>query len=669
MGDCWALGTLHVLPDDLTFPKEHGTSVLSLLLSLEALHIFTLLIVGNSSALLTFLPLGLQDLDWIVWIITGAISGIINYLLFRGRSTMASGISLVAVTGAIMLALSSLVKPLPAEEVMRRLGAALMSGAVVAAVWFQLQNRPKLFPFSTRHMALIFLTPFLSILIVVQMSMLGRMLILVRSTGNPIFNFIQGTWIRLYPYTIALFTLLVTQPLWLPILVKIDTVSIRIDSDSTRTRESASKRGKPFQYWPFATLAIAVGIIVSSYRLQAVSSLTGDAHYYFSVLQQIDILGMQSILSTDRPFLFLILGSIKTCFSMETEQLLKYLQIFLTSALVVSTHIFISSSFKDEMLAALSAFLAAISPHVTIGINYFIVGNWFALVMMMLFFTSVLRSFETKSRAWGFSSLVLSCFMLGIHFPTWAFSVLTLFAYALICCLRRDLPHRMGMSYFLRVASTCLLIPLPIALVSLGTPEIFTSVREAMSKTIAILVRITPLNIVEFLEDNVLLSSYFGCGSYSIPFAYALALLGSYRLYNMREPAARLILSWAMVSSLGVLLIPKFEHWRLLYMMPLEILVASGFLYSLMSAKLLEGSLDSRRTISVAGATLTGGLLLGVAMPFVASLLIFMAIVLAILGCFLACSMNRDEVCQSVAIEIVCLCVLLNIALALCSLR
>jgi hypothetical protein len=55
-----------------------------------------------------------------------------------------------------------------------------------------------------------------------------------------------------------------------------------------------------------------------------------------------------------------------------------------------------------------------------------------------------------------------------------------------------------------------------------------------------------------------------------VPLTYALALTVLYRLY-LTKPTCRLILSWATVASLGLLVIPRPEQWRLLYMTPIEI--------------------------------------------------------------------------------------------------
>ncbi len=666
-----------VLPRKPAFLREsarYRSGVFSLVLSLEAVIIFSPLILGDSMGL-TFLSLASRDLDHVILAIIGVVLGVFNFLLFNNRSTAVSRIVPAIVTGATILAAFSIVRPFPVEETTRLLGAALIFGAAVVTVCFQFRSIPRIFFASTKHVVSTFLAFVLSLMIVTQMWMMESMFPLLRFAGNRVFdtfNFIQGAWIRLYPYTIAIFALLMTHPLWMPILQKIDAASLQIDLGSIGIKESNSKRARTFQYWPLVTLAIATGVIVSSYRLQIGYPLTGDAHYYFSMLQQIDTAGIQSVLSTDRPLFFLVLASVRSCLSIESEQLLKYLQIFLTSIFVLSTYFFVNSCIKDETLAILSAFLASVSPQITIGIRYFIVANWLALIMMMVFYVGILRSLETKSRVWVSSSVILSWCIFGIHFPTWAFSILTLLTYMSISYFSKGFSEKItsARTYFsIKIAIGCLLaLPLAITIGS-AKPEISSSIQSALSKTMGILAGITPLNTIEFLQDNVLLSSYFGCGSYAIPLTYALALLGLFSFWSVRRAGTKLILCWAIVASSGLLLIPKLEHWRLLNMMPLDILAAAGLLYSLRSLGLLNGSFHFRRQILGTSAILAGTLFLGAILFFSSLPSLMVALALAILICFLARGLSIGQVCHIVAIKIMCLYLLANISLALCSLR
>jgi len=144
--------------------------------------------------------------------------------------------------------------------------------------------------------------------------------------------------------------------------------------------------------------------------------------------------------------------------------------------------------------------------------------------------------------------------------------------------------HRHG------IAIGSLLAIVPAFLVSMVVPDMSPTFQDAWSKIVTNMSQVGPINFVHFLRDEVLLSSYFARGSYAIPATYALSLFGPYWLYRVREDDVQLVLSWMMVASLGILVVPRVEQWRLLYMMPMEVLAAEGVIYIVTSTKLLKGS-------------------------------------------------------------------------------
>jgi len=268
-------------------------------------------------------------------------------------------------------------------------------------------------------------------------------------------------------------------------------------------------------------------------------------------------------------------------------------------------------------------------------------------------------------------AVVLSWLILGIHFPTWLFAVLILIVYSFIS-FRKVRPLSQAVRFLsVKIAMVSLLAVLPIFLVSLVNPEMSATFQDAWSKVGTNLAQVGPLNFAHFLQDEVRLSSYFAKGSYAIPLTYALSLFGLYRLYRIREDHAQLVLSWTMVSTVGILVIPRVEQWRLLYMVPMEVLAAEGVIYIVTLTKLLKGShaANGRGKVWLRGTLLIFGLLVSGA----ASLL-FIASSLLVVLCFtivewlLLCDLAHGEVSQMVAIEIVLLYILAGTAHALYSL-
>ena len=654
--------------------RTDNAGICIFVLCLESPHIFLFFLFSLNYFWRIPLVLASPSLDSALWVISGAIAGIANYCIFRPQSRVISRIGLAVGLGSVLTAASMIIEPSPSVSVIVVLGAALMSGGTIIVTCLQLQMSQQLFGFASEHVALRLLSSLLSPLLVLEVWAAGSLLLVVwiasRRPSFDTYGFIEGAEMGLYPYTVVLFVALATQLLWLPVIAKWGRTSSRAPSERTAGVRAMSRKPDTPRDAALLVMAMMVGILICSYRLILGYPLTGDARYYLSILREMDRLGVAQALSTDRPLLFLALYSVRTCLSIEAEALLNYLQIVLTGALTASTYLLIGSCFKDERLAALSAFLASISPHVTIGIRYFIIGNWFALVLLMLLYVAMLKSQEEKSQRWVILAVVLSWLILGIHYPTWLFAVLILIAYSLISLKVRPLSET-GRFLPVKIALGSLLAVLPIFLVSLAVPEMSATFQDAWSKVVMNLAQVGPLNFVRFLQDEVLLSSYFAKGSYAMPLTYALSLFGLYRLYRIREDHAQLVLSWTIVSTVGILVIPRVEQWRLLYMVPMEVLAAEGVIYIVTLMKLLKDShtANGRDKLWPRGALLIFGLLAcGAASLLFSAPLLPVVLCFMIVEWFLLCDLAHGEVSQMVAIEIVLLYVLAGTAHALYSL-
>jgi len=109
------------------------------------------------------------------------------------------------------------------------------------------------------------------------------------------------------------------------------------------------------------------------------------------------------------------------------------------------------------------------------------------------------------------------------------------------------------------------------------------------------------------------------------------------------------------ITSVGLLLIPKLEQWRLLYMVPLEILAALGLIHALASAGLLKQMTlaDTESTGWLQESALIGSLVAGGTL-LTANLAPPLALVLALplIGWLLAHGMSHDQLRQITAAEI-----------------
>lgn len=629
----------------------------SFILCLEALHLFlgSLIWAGHSWGI--DIVLASPTLDWRAWVVSGAISGIASWCVFHGRSMVLSSMSAVPFLGSLLVAVSDMAESPRVSSSLEAWGAFLIVAGVVTAIGFQLKDCEKLFNIPARYGAALFLSSLLSPLLIMTMRLLGSILLAMESTSHRIpFNtvsLIERVQMWLYPCTVATFALLTTQPFWLPVLADY-TKSLRADSEARTVGEISSKRWKLPYRQLLLVPAVALGVVVSSYRLIMGYPLTGDAEYYLSALQEMDHFGVAYALATDRPLLFLIFHLTRACLAIEAKALLSYLQIALTAAFTVSTYLFTSSCLKDRRLAVLSAILVSISPHITFGIRYFIVSNWLALVLLMLFYTAMLKSSERRSRMWAIVAIALSWVTFGLHFPTWIFATLVLIGYCFASWRQADQPSKARELFAVRIALGSLCAVVPALFISLVVPEASGSFQGVWFRTASYIARLSPLNFARFLQDEVQLSGYFGLGIYAIPLIYALSLVGLYRLYHMRESAVRLVLSWMAVVSFSILVIPNPEQCRILYMMPIEILAAGGLLQllGLVSPLRDDCGLCAGDEGWLRGIALTVGLLASGAVQFampMSNLLVVSGSVIG--GWFLSCDVGHGQVLQIAAIQ------------------
>ena len=542
------------------------------------------------------------------------------------------------------------------------------------ATWLQVSSSEEFFRISSGHSVVIFLSSLLWPPLIMAVGSVGSLIPVVRALiGRSPLNvcgYFEGVSIRLFPYTIVLFALLATQILWLPILTKVELKDRRARQEPTATEGNALRQPVRLHYWLHVILPVAIGLIVSSSRLLVGYPLTGDAHYYLSVFQQMDRYGMGSSFSTDRPLFFLLMYSIRACLSIEAETFLKYVQVILTAALVVSTYLFVSCYLKDERLAILSALLASVSPHVTIGIQYFIIANWLAMILMIIFYAAALKAVGSGSRSWFCCTIALSWLMLGIHFPTWVFATLVLVAYTFISW-RMNLSGR-GNVRLIGITIGSLAAILLVFAVGFVAPGASTSLQDSWSRAMAILTQMTPLNLGHFFQDDVLLSSYFAYGSYATPLTFTLALYGLYRFYKVHKEPVRLVLSWTAIASLGLIFIPSPEQWRLLYMMPLEVLAAAGFTQVLKTVGLLRESCTIRigKKMWLRGTALAVMLLVAGATTLnISAPLLLLISGSTVAGWILLHDLSYEQTRQIAATETVLLYVLVSVARAFCTLR
>jgi len=528
------------------------------------------------------------------WVVSGNLFAWVSLVAAGSEARWMLCSAILALVGSVLQVLPVMLPKHEALPTLSWLGGAVMSCTVLAGTLMYLRD-PSVFSISSVTAAKLLLTFFLALAIPSQVWSLVTVSPL---TGLPRVHPRFGASVvfvralqTLFPLTVASFALLATEWLWLPVVSKVATGRQR---NRARHCSVTSDRGKkkvfPLCWKLVVGLSLLLGVLVSGYRWSEGYRLGSDADYYHLVLLDMNATGIQGALSTERPFFFLVLYSVQKILGLGPLLLLQLVPIVLAVVLVASTYLFTRSVGWSEKTAALAAVFASVSPHITAGVEYYIIASWLGIPLMMLFSYGFLRSVEKRSIQWTLLTIALSSLMLGLHYLTWLFTILVLIVYFLLNIVEKRPACGLDRVFCLGVILSCAAVVVPALLIAhLVGGSLLVGLRLVQNMIDMFLTYATPMNFLTLLMNREGLSDYFAWRHYAIPLLYVLALVGFAKFAGSTSERVRLLRSWVIASCLGLLVVRIDELWRFLYIMPLEILTALGLCVILERAQLIWG--------------------------------------------------------------------------------
>jgi len=587
-----------------------------------SLSIFLSLPLLARSLRLPYLVLMSPYLDWVTWVISGNVFAWICLLGAKSEKKRVVYLGALTLAGSILQVLPTFLPRFGLSPALSWIGSILMPAAVVALTVMFVRNSAELFSVPSLETARLLVKSFFTGLIPLQIWSIATVWSYTSpSTGYPRFDsflFYERLLELLLPLTTLLFVLLVTEWLWFPAVVKITTrrtVNNNLGLGETLDKERSSS----FDWRLLTGFAVLVGVLISSYQWSRGYPLGQDARYYAYVLRSMDSAGFQIAFSTERPFFFLALHVIEKIFGLDLSLLLRLVPIVLASVLTIATYSFTKFVGGKRQVAALAAVFAAVLPHVTVGVDIFIVANWLGILLMMVFLYVFLKSISQRSIPLTLLSIVLSGLTLGMHYFTWLFMMLVLLVYLLLSLIERRF-FGVGRIFFSVLAFLgCLAVLVPaLFFIYLIGGETIASLELARHMIGLFLSQATPMNFVSFLLSPERIYNYFGREHYAIPMVYALALIGSVRLSSSRTNEARLLRAWLLSCSFGILMVQYDEWWRFLYMVPFEILAAFGLIAMLryVGSKENLGAFSEKKRVLSTGLQFALFLMLGILLAF-----------------------------------------------------
>jgi hypothetical protein len=556
------------------FKVEPKEILLLFFFCLASLNIFLSLSPLAELFRLPYLVLMPQHLGLMAWVISGSAFAWICMLMAKSHLRCMLYFGILTQIGSLLQLYEIIVTSLSVSLI----GVVMLLCGTIPSVVMAVKYSREVFSTMPAEAARLFLRCLLAIVIPLQIWAIATVLPFARTPkGYPRFNMFlsfERLLELLLPLTTLLFILLITEWLWFPLITRM--VKKRINRHPLYKKSDAGKKILPFDTWLVAGFAMLLAVLISGYQWSLGYPLGQDARYYTYVLHRMGTSGVQIALSTERPFLFLALYAVEKILGIEVSLLLRFIPVVLAPLLVGAICCFSKFVGSRRDVAVLAALLAAISPHIAVGVEYFIVANMFGILMMMLFLFVFSQSVLKSSISWALLAFVLSILTLGMHYFTWIFMILVLFVYILLNLVEQRFHAMNKVLFSIKVFLGCigaLVPPLFFSYLKGGTSEGLTLAQHMVN---LFLTHATPINLVTFLQSNEQIYNYFGREHYAIPVLYVLAMIGLAQLNIESDDRRRMLAAWFIASSVGTIVVQQNELWRFLYMIPLEIAAAFG---------------------------------------------------------------------------------------------
>ena len=520
-------------------------------------------------------------LDRAAWATSASAFGWICIMLGGSARKLIHSLGAILLTGSVLQILRLMFPLYGAALITDMAGDFLVACAAVAVIVMVVRNSKDVFSISSAEAVRMFFAFLFSLVVPLQVWSIATLLNLPRPQKfyprYDVYSGFEELFGLLFPVTVALLILLITEWLWsIPIS---RTAGRRLYRKATHNPErlDLTRREIPDTCWRLLLgVSLLLGILISTYQWSRGYPLGQDARYYSFVLRQMDMMGLQTAFSTERPFLFLALHFAGRALSLQSPLFLRLVPSILGIILVAATYCFVRFVGGSERVAALAALFAAVSPHNTVGSDIYIIANWLGISLMMLFLYCFFTSLLKRSRRWMAITIALSGLILGVHYFTWIFMMVVVLMYFLLSIV--EMRGSCAADWRFRAILTlgCFSVTVPALILASTTGQLFTSLQRVSQMTASLLSQATPWNFFTLLMNQERSYEYFAQKHYAIPLLYGLGLIGAVRVGYLKNDHARLVRSWLIVACLGLLAIPTDHVWRFLYMIPIEILAAFG---------------------------------------------------------------------------------------------
>jgi len=337
-----------------------------------------------------------------------------------------------------------------------------------------------------------------------------------------------------------------------------------------------SETPKGFGAWPIALGgALISGSFLAYYpSLHIAHPVGADAPYYLNLLRYMEGLGspglvIKNVVLTGEPHIpyLMLLYATKEALGLSPLGAVQLGPIFLAILLVLSTFYAVREITADSNIGALASLLSSASGIVVVGMFYAIYANWMAMALIMFIVGLVVRYLGTGSKGAVGAGAILGLLVGYTHPWTWAYFMIVILALGLLLTMRRSERWR-GVIAFLVINIGVAAASLALNPSAVLRPDPGSSWQEVARQFGA-------HNIPSLLQNASETLANWAASYYSnwILLLFMVVGLASLRSYGQFRALAT---AWLGVGFFGFALFTPIYEWRILYDLPLTVLLTLG---------------------------------------------------------------------------------------------
>lgn len=440
--------------------------------------------------------------------------------------------------------------------------------------------------------ALLTLIGVISLLIPLEFASLSSWVLNAFSYEVPFGSGLRWTfpWIDLqlfsvfYPLTVLLFLVLLYSWAWVPALRYVSSRIGRSVNSGIQTVESLSNRSLALGL--VLSSAVSVFIAYYSYIHLPGSALVGvDSVSYYGWLKEMMQKGPITAFETDRPLFNLLMYFIKYVTVLSPEAVVRIMPIVCAVCLSLAVFWFVKVGTNDRCLALMSSLFSAFSFQTTVSIFAYSLANWFAMVEAFLLFAFLLKGSQKHSWRYISISALIGMALLLTHPYTWSVLIVILVSYLAWILVGRS-EEKAEIAPMVMLLGANLLFYVFYSLAPFG--------KGLGNGGGAVLHMVGVSNPFQLQSGLAIMVSLRVGGLFGNPLMIILAVVGMFSMINFSRSLTkfhRIVLLWVIIPSLALFAIPSGQellYYRLVYLVPFQILAAVGLYWMLDKLKDME---------------------------------------------------------------------------------